>query len=135
MPRTAPRRFAVATVALALLAALAPDARAEGIARTELNRADLSGVPGYEVIVARLEIAPGGVVPRHSHAGDEHLYVLEGGDLTTPNGKTVSFTPGMAITFPRGLVHGGLTGAGPGTVVVITTHVVEKGGPLNIPAE
>lgn len=125
---------ALAALFAALLCAGA--AQAEGaLTRTELNRADLAANPDYEVIVARLEIAPGGAVPRHTHLGDEHLYVLEGGELTTADGKTVAFKPGMALNFPRGVAHGGLTGAGPGTVVLITTHIVEKGRPLNIPAE
>lgn len=107
----------------------------DGLTRTELSRADAPGSATHEVIVSRLEIAPGGTVPRHKHAGDEHLVVIEGGTMRAPDGSEIPFPTGMATRFPEGVAHGGLTNAGDAPLVAITTHVVEKGKPLNLPPD
>ena len=125
----------VCLVAAALLGASVLPSAAEGLSRTELNRADVSGADGLEVVVSRLEIAPGATVPPHSHPGDEHLIVLDGGTLAMPDGKTLEFKPGMALMFPKGKVHGNLTNAGTAPIVVYTTHIIQKGQPLTIPAK
>ncbi|MEX0348864.1 MAG: cupin domain-containing protein [Paracoccaceae bacterium] len=122
--------------ALALFALAPALAFAEGqITRTELSRADAPGSGTHEVIVARLEIEPGATVPRHTHHGDEHLVVIEGGTMRTGDGKEIEFPNGMAAHFPQGQPHGGLTNAGDTVMIAITTHVVEKGKPLNVPVE
>ena len=59
---------------------LAPDlaqAQQAGTKRTELQRHDLSS-PGREVIQVRVDFDPGYVSPRHTHPGEEIIYVLEG---------------------------------------------------------
>ncbi|WP_150523015.1 cupin domain-containing protein [Roseibium sediminis] len=113
------------------LQALAQD----GVTRTILNRADLTRDPSIEVVVSRLEIAPGARIPLHTHHGDEHLVVVDGGEMTAPNGKAIMFTEGMTVHFPEGKVHGGMTNTGSAPVVVYTTHVIEKGKPFQEAAE
>ena len=112
-------------------AALAQD----GVSRTELNRADLTGSDTLEVIVSRLEVAPGARIPLHTHHGDEHLIVLQGGTMRAPNGQEIPFKPGMTAHFPKDQVHGGMTNIGDAPLVAYTTHIVEKGKPLAVPAE
>ncbi len=112
-----------------------PASAEDKLTRTELNRTDLSGSDTMEVIVSRLEIAPGGRVPLHTHHGDEHLIVLEGGVMKAPNGKEIPFKAGMAAHFPAGKVHGGLTNIGDKPLVAYTTHIVEKGKPFIVLAE
>ncbi|WP_372570938.1 cupin domain-containing protein [Ruegeria jejuensis] len=125
-----------AAAAIALFAITPIFAFAEGvITRTELSRADVPGSDTHEVIVARLEIEPGATVPRHTHHGDEHLVVIIGGTMQTGDGKQIPFPDGMAAHFPQGEPHGGLTNAGDTVMVAITTHVVEKGKPLNVLVE
>ena len=51
--------------------------QAPGIRRTDLQRHDL-GVPGREVIQVIVELEPGTTAPRHSHPGEEIVYVVEG---------------------------------------------------------
>ena len=104
------------------------------IVRTELTRADAPGSATHEVIVARLEIQPGGTVPLHTHHGDEHLIIVKGGPMKTAGGKVVTFSDGMVAHFQQGKVHGGLTSMGEETVIAYTTHIVEKGKPLSTPA-
>lgn len=103
--------------------------------RTELSRDDLSGSDKMEVIVSKLEVPPGAMIPLHTHFGDEHMVVFEGGDMTAPNGKVITFKPGMTGFFPAGKVHGGLTNTGDTPLVGYTTHIVEKGKPFSTPAQ
>jgi quercetin dioxygenase-like cupin family protein len=48
-----------------------------GIRRTDLQQHDL-GIPGREVAQARVDIDPGVESPKHSHPGEEIVYVIEG---------------------------------------------------------
>ena len=98
--------------------------------RTELHRADLTGVAGMEVILSNFVVKPGGKVPLHTHPGDEHLVVVQGSTLTTSEGKTIEFKDGMATSFPRGKVHGGVTNSGDRDLVLTTIHIVDKGKPM-----
>ena len=86
------------------------------------------------VIVTELILPPGSSIPRHTHPGEEFLYVLEGGMVTTQSGGVISFESGMSDHFPRGEVHGGFTVSGDQPLKVITTHIVDRGVPLVIPA-
>ena len=88
-----------------------------------------------EVIIADLTIAPGAYVPKHTRHGSERLVVLEGGPVTLPNGATAEFAPGMVQHFERGVVHAGITNSGDAPIRLITVHIVDKGQPLNVPAE
>ena len=45
---------------------------------TVLLRSDLTGIDNYELLVSRLETAPGWSHGRHYHPGHEIVYVLEG---------------------------------------------------------
>ncbi|NKB48206.1 MAG: cupin domain-containing protein [Alphaproteobacteria bacterium] len=101
----------------------------QGTTRVELQKADLTGISGTEVVMATLEIQPGGVVPRHTHPGDEFLYVLEGGSLQAPGQDPVTFKTGMSIRFPRDVPHGGLTLVSDKPLKVLTVHIVDKGKP------
>ncbi|WP_346898576.1 cupin domain-containing protein [uncultured Roseibium sp.] len=103
--------------------------------RTELSRDNLSGSDKMEVVVSKLEVPPGATIPLHTHFGDEHMVVFEGGDMTAPNGKVINFKPGMTGFFPAGKVHGGLTNSGETPMVVYTTHILEKGKPFSTPAQ
>ena len=73
-----PRIIALAVLivanSLALHVALSQQ---QGIKRTDLQRHDLS-VPGREVVQVRVELAPGVAFPKHTHPGEEIIYVLEG---------------------------------------------------------
>ena len=48
-----------------------------GSKRTDLQRHDLS-IPGREVVQVRVDFDPGYVSPRHTHFGEEIIYVIEG---------------------------------------------------------
>ena len=52
-------------------------AQPAGIKRTDLQRHDLS-VPGREAVQVRVDIDPGVAFGRHTHPGEEIIYVLAG---------------------------------------------------------
>jgi len=83
-----------------------------------------------EVILSNYVVKPGGNVPLHTHPGEEHLVVVHGTTLTTHDGKTIEFKDGMATSFPRGTVHGGITNSGDRDLVLTTIHIVDKDKPL-----
>ena len=114
------------TVAFAL-----PTAHAQlpGTTRTDLQRHDLS-VPGREVIQVRVDIAPGVTAPRHSHPGEEMVYMLEGRLEYRLDGRApVTLQPGQVLFIPAGVVHA-VTNSGPAGAAELATYVVEKGKPL-----
>ena len=89
----------IAASALALHAALAQQ---PGIKRTDLQRHDLS-VPGREVIQVLVEFAPGVSFPRHSHPGEEIVYVVEGSLEYQLDGKPpVTLKAGEVLFIPDG---------------------------------
>src|SRR6476646_3739297 len=52
-------------------------AQQPGTKRTDLQRHDLD-TPGREVVQVRVDFDPGYVAPKHTHFGEEIIYVLEG---------------------------------------------------------
>ena len=119
--------MAVATAFLAMTSAIVAQ---ELLVRTELHRADLTGVAGMEVVVSKFVMKPGGKIPLHTHFGDEHLVVVQGTKLTTHDGKMIEFKNGMATSFPRDMVHGGVTNSGDRDLILTTIHIVDKGKPM-----
>ena len=131
MKTTRIKAVAVLTMgsALALYIAQQAKAQAPGITRTDLQRHDLS-VPGREVVQVRVAFAPGVVAPRHSHPGEEIIYVLEGSLEYQVEGKPpITLKAGDVLFIPAGTIHAAKNvGSGPGAE--LATYVVEKGKPL-----
>lgn len=109
-------------------------AQAPGVKRTDLQQHDLS-IPDREVVQALVEIAPGELAPRHSHPGEEIIYVVEGVFEYQIDGqppKTVK--AGEVLFVPSGVVHAAKN-IGSGRAIELATYVVEKGKPLVVPAQ
>jgi quercetin dioxygenase-like cupin family protein len=111
---------------------LAPDvgqAQQTGSKRTDLQRHDLSA-PGREVIQVRVEFDPGYVSPKHTHPGEEIIYVLEGTLEYQIGGKPpVTVKPGDVLFVPAGAIHAAKN-VGSGNGAELATYIVEKGKPL-----
>jgi quercetin dioxygenase-like cupin family protein len=102
----------------------------EGMKRTILHQADLTGASGMEVISSIVEVQPGTTIPRHFHHGIEAAYVIEGAMIQDP-GKEPRMLPTGANAFNlRDAVHGGFTVVGDKALKLFTVHVVDKGKPL-----
>jgi quercetin dioxygenase-like cupin family protein len=109
-----------------------PGAEAPSGTSAELLRVDLRDGGRQELIVSRLEVAPGWSHGWHYHAGHEIVYVLEGAATLEMEGRApLSLKPGMVGHVPPGRVHAGRnTGRTTLKVVLIQTH--EKGQPASV---
>jgi quercetin dioxygenase-like cupin family protein len=109
-------------------------AQQPGIKRTDLQRHDLS-VPGREVVQVRVELAPGVSFPKHTHPGEEIIYVLEGTWEYTVEGKPpVTLKAGEVLFIPAGTIHSAKN-VGSGNGAELATYIVEKGKPLVVLAK
>jgi quercetin dioxygenase-like cupin family protein len=105
-----------------------------GIKRTDLQRHDLS-IPGWEAIQVRVDFGPGVVAPRHTHPGEEIIYVLEGLLEYQIEGKPpVTLKAGEVLFIPAGTIHSAKN-VGSGNASELATYVVEKGKALVVPAK
>jgi len=103
------------------------------LTRTIVTKADVS-VPQREAVVARVEVAPGGVAGWHTHPGDEISYVTDGeATLMVAGQPPRKVTAGEAFVIPAGVVHNAKNDGAVATKLV-GVYVVEKGKPLASPA-
>jgi len=122
------------TVVAMLIAGIvtAPDvvqAQQPGTRRTDLQRHDISA-PGREVIQVRVDFDPGYVAPRHTHPGEEIIYVIEGTLEYYVEGRPpTTYKAGDVLIVPYGTVHS-VKNIGSGNGAELATYVVEKGKPL-----
>ena len=122
-------------IALALLivgsslALLVARAQQTGIKRTDLQRHDLSA-PGREVVQVRVDLAPGVAFGKHTHPGEEIVYVIEGSLEYEVEGKpAVTLKAGEVLFIPAGTIHAAKN-VGSGNGAELATYIVEKGKPL-----
>ena len=111
------------------LALYVAHAQQVGARRVDLQRHDLSA-PGREVIQVIVELAPGTTAPRHTHPGEEIIYVLEGTWEYTVEGKPpMTLKAGDVLFIPAETIHSARN-LGTGRGRELATYVVEKGKPL-----
>jgi quercetin dioxygenase-like cupin family protein len=105
-------------------------AQLAGTRRTDLQRHDLS-VPGREVVQTIVELDPGVTSSRHTHPGEEIVYVLEGAPLEYEvEGKPpATLKPGDVLFIPAGAIHSAKN-VGNRKGAELATYIVEKGKPL-----
>src|SRR6478735_3916619 len=112
-----------------VLAPLGAQAQTPGVTRTDLQRHDLSA-PGREAVQVRVDLAPGVAFGKHTHPGEEIIYVLEGAlEYQIEDKPPVTLKAGDVLFIPAGAVHsaknlGSVTGS------ELATYIVEKGKPL-----
>jgi quercetin dioxygenase-like cupin family protein len=100
-----------------------------GLNRTDLQEHDLSA-PGREVIQHRVEISPEAPPIRHTHPGEEIIYVLEGSLEYQVDGQPpTTVNAGEVFFVPADTVHA-VKNVGSGIGLELATYVVEKGKPL-----
>jgi quercetin dioxygenase-like cupin family protein len=111
---------------------LAPDlaqAQQPGSKRTDLQRHDLSA-PGREVVQVRVDFDPRYASPRHTHPGEEIIYVLEGTlEYEIEGQPRATVKPGDVLFVPAGKIHSAKN-VGSGNGAELATYVVAKGKPL-----
>ena len=129
-----PSRFiAVAAAAGLAVFAGALVAQNPGLTRAIVQKSDVS-IPGYEAVVARIEVAPGGVAGWHTHPGEEISYVIEGeAELLLAGQPPRKVATGEAFVIPAGVVHNARNSSGT-PIKLVGVYVVEKGKALASPA-
>jgi quercetin dioxygenase-like cupin family protein len=120
-------RSAVFLAFIGLLASTT--AFAQSSKRTELAKGDLTG-KDMDIIVSTVEVPPGASGVMHTHPGEEAYYVIDGATATLPDGKQITFEPGVAKINVRGMPHGAFTVTGDKTLKLLTVHIVDKGKPM-----
>jgi quercetin dioxygenase-like cupin family protein len=128
------RIFAATAALLIAIGSTLPVAQAHEVSlgdikRTNLIRNDLSAA-GREVIQVLVEFAPGVSAVRHSHPGEELVYVTEGAleyQLDGSPPRTVK--AGEVLFIPHGTPHA-VKNVGSVKAAEIATYIVEKGKPL-----
>jgi quercetin dioxygenase-like cupin family protein len=99
------------------------------IKRTNLLRNDLSA-SGREVIQVLVEFAPGVSALRHSHPGEELVYVIEGALEYQLDGRPpLTVKAGEVLFIPHGTPHA-VKNVGTVKAAELATYIVEKGKPL-----
>ena len=125
-------RFMVGGAVIVASGLLLPIARAQqaGITRLDLQRHDLSA-PGREVVQTIVELDPGVTSSRHTHPGEEIVYVLEGAPLEyhVEGQPAVTLKPGDVLFIPAGTIHAARN-VGSRKGAELATYIVEKGKPL-----
>ena len=120
-----------ATAMLINAGALPPQAAIAqtGTKRTDLQRHDL-GTTGREAVQVRVDFDPGAAFGKHTHPGEEIIYVLEGSLEYQVEGKPpVTLKAGDVFFVPAGTIHAARN-VGSSTAAELATYVVEKGKPL-----
>ena len=102
------------------------------IKRTPLQTVDFP--PGFNVVSAIAEIAPGNCAGRHTHPGVESSYVMEGAILLKVEGKPdQTLKAGESFQIPANTPHDACTVPGQ-AFKVLANYIIEKGKPLASPA-
>jgi quercetin dioxygenase-like cupin family protein len=133
IPKKMKKNFLAGAIAIVGLAAFTiPDpasAQQPGVRRTELQRHDL-GVAGREVVQSRIDFDPGAAFGKHSHPGEEIIYVLEGLlEYEVEGQPPVTLKAGEVLFIPAGTVHAARN-VGRRKGAELATYTVEKGKPL-----
>ena len=121
-----------AVSALSLLAFIftgTASAQQSGIKRTDLQRYDLS-VPGYETVQARIDFEAHTAFGKHSHPGEEVIYVLDGVLEYEVEGQSpITLKAGEVLFIPAGVVHSARNNSH-AKASELATYIVEKGKPV-----
>lgn len=112
----------------------APAPAASPLTRTVLQTQTLTGAPAFEGVLVKAELAVGGAAPRHTHPGEEFVYVIEGTATFALAGRPVlSIKAGDSFVIPPDTPHVA-TNTGTVPLKLLSTYVIPKGKPLATPA-
>jgi quercetin dioxygenase-like cupin family protein len=85
-------------------------------------------------VQVRVDFDPGVAFGRHSHPGEEIVYVIEGSLEYRLDGRPpVTLRAGEVLFIPAGTVHAAKN-VGRGNGAELATYIVEKGQPLVVMA-
>lgn len=104
-------------------------AQQNGIKRTDLQRHDLS-ISGRETVQARIDFDAHTAFGKHSHPGEEIIYVLEGTlEYQIEDETPVTLKAGEVLFIPAGKIHSAKNTSNT-KASELATYIVEKGKPV-----
>jgi quercetin dioxygenase-like cupin family protein len=104
-------------------------AQQNGIKRTDLQKHDLS-IPGRETVQARIDFDAHTTFGKHSHPGEEIIYVLEGSLEYEIEGESpITLKAGEVLFVPAGKIHSAKNNTDQ-KASELATYIVEKGKPI-----
>jgi quercetin dioxygenase-like cupin family protein len=121
----------VAIIILGIIAFLIPNqiAAQNGIKRTNLQQHDLS-IAGHETLQARIDFDAHSSFGKHSHPGEEVIYVLEGSlEYQINDDKPITLKAGEVLFIPAGVIHSAKNNSN-AKASELATYIVEKGKPI-----
>jgi quercetin dioxygenase-like cupin family protein len=121
--------------AVAVLVGASASAQQQTATRTELMRVPIEGIEGREGVVYTADFAPGAQAPRHTHPGQEFLYVISGSLVLEPEGMAAQTVgAGETATQPAGRAHLVRNASASEPAKALVFILAEKGKPLATPA-
>ena len=134
--------FALVVLAIVLVSFVSVDANAQippgvqvppGVKVKTILQTTPSGDNTKETVISSAEFAPGVIMPRHTHPGDDYTVVLQGTlELIVEGREPRQLSAGEAFYVPSGLVHYSRV-LGDTPVRIIAIWVIEKGKPAMQP--
>ncbi|MDQ6531475.1 cupin domain-containing protein [Flavobacterium sp. LHD-85] len=120
----------IAIIVLGIIAFLVPNQiAAQGVKRIDLQKHDLS-TPGKEMVQARIDFDGHSAFGKHSHPGEEVIYVVEGSlEYQIEGEKPVTLKAGEVLFIPAGVVHSAKNNTDV-KASELATYIVEKGKPI-----
>jgi quercetin dioxygenase-like cupin family protein len=95
-----------------------------------VERANLSGAPGMEVVTSVREWKKGEFFHRHRHPGIDVAYVVQGSMIQVPGEEPVMLETGASAINLRDVWHAGFEIVGDQPLKIFSVHIVDKGKPL-----
>ncbi|MBB4802694.1 quercetin dioxygenase-like cupin family protein [Flavobacterium nitrogenifigens] len=120
----------IAIIVLGIIAFLVPNQiAAQGVKRIDLQKHDLS-TPGKEMVQARIDFDGHSAFGKHSHPGEEVIYVVEGSlEYQIEDKEPVTLKAGEVLFIPAGVVHSAKNNTN-AKASELATYIVEKGKPI-----
>lgn len=120
----------IAIIVLGIIAFLVPNQiTAQEVKRIDLQKHDLS-TPGKEMVQARIDFEAHSAFGKHSHPGEEVIYVVEGSlEYQIEGEKPVTLKAGEVLFIPAGVVHSAKNNTN-FKASELATYIVEKGKPI-----
>jgi quercetin dioxygenase-like cupin family protein len=98
---------------------------------TVLQRTELVGAKGMEAILVLRDVPPGGESTKHTQAGNEIVYILEGSAILEVQGKPpVTLKAGQAFSTVAGEVHNVKNASSSAGTKALAFYVAKKGAAL-----
>lgn len=124
------QKLATSLIAIFLFS-LQSSAQTTPVKATQLLNAPITGVPGHDLLMTRIEIAENTVLPMHYHPNEEYLYILEGQAYLRIEGlEDQLLSAGEVAVIPAGVLHTAVTTDT--RARALTTRVHPKGQPVRL---